>query len=37
MCELGIFIKVEKCVFAAREIPVLGDFMGRHKIRMDPD
>lgn len=35
--ELGIFVKLSKCVFAAHEIPILGDFMGREGIRMDPD
>jgi predicted aspartyl protease len=30
-------VKIEKCVFLADEIPVLGDFVGRTGVRMDPD
>ncbi|MFM2316888.1 MAG: hypothetical protein RLZZ155_1220, partial [Bacteroidota bacterium] len=30
-------VKIEKCVFLADEIPVLGDFVGRNGVRMDPD
>lgn len=33
----GLAIKLAKCVFAAPEIPVLGDFVGRQGVRMDPD
>lgn len=37
-CEReGLFVKLSKCVFAAEEIPVLGDFVGRNGIRIDPD
>jgi len=37
-CETrGLSIKLSKCVFAASEIPVLGDFVGRRGVRMDPD
>jgi hypothetical protein len=37
-CEKeGLFVKLSKCVFVAEEIPVLGDFVGRHGIRIDPD
>lgn len=35
--ENGLLIKLSKCVFAATEIPVLGDFVGRKGVRMDPD
>ena len=35
--EMGVFIKISKCIFAAHEIPVLGDFIGRNGLRMDPD
>ena len=35
--EKSLSIKIEKCVFVAEEIPVLGDFVGRHGVRMDPD
>ena len=35
--ESGLSIKLSKCVFAATEIPVLGDFVGRKGVRMDPD
>lgn len=32
-----LYLKLSKCVFCAEEIPVLGDFVGRHGVRMDPD
>ena len=35
--EKGLSIKLEKCVFVATEIPVLGDFVGRNGVRIDPD
>ena len=35
--EFGLSIKLSKCVFCAPEIPVLGDFVGRQGVRMDPD
>lgn len=35
--EKGLRIKIEKCVFLAAEIPVLGDFVGREGVRVDPD
>lgn len=35
--EKSLSIKIEKCVFVATEIPVLGDFVGRNGVRMDPD
>lgn len=35
--EEGITIKLSKCVFLAEEIPVLGDFVGRNGVRIDPD
>ena len=35
--KMGVFIKISKCIFAAHEIPVLGDFIGRNGLRMDPD
>ena len=38
LCEKrGLCLKLSKCVFAAVEIPVLGDFVGRQGVRMDPD
>jgi hypothetical protein len=37
-CESrGLSIKLSKCVFVQQEIPVLGDFVGRSGVRMDPD
>jgi hypothetical protein len=37
-CEtFGLTIKLSKCIFCAPEIPVLGDFVGRQGVRMDPD
>ena len=30
-------IKLSKCVFVQEEIPVLGDFVGRNGVRIDPD
>jgi len=37
-CEdRGLSIKLSKCVFVSEEIPVLGDFVGRSGVRMDPD
>lgn len=33
----GITIKLSKCVFVSAEIPVLGDFVGRDGVRVDPD
>ena len=35
--DFGLSIKLSKCVFLAAEIPVLGDFVGRKGVRMDPD
>ncbi len=35
--ERGLSIKLAKCVFVSDEIPVLGDFVGRNGVRMDPD
>lgn len=35
--EFGLSIKISKCVFVSPEIPVLGDFVGRSGVRMDPD
>lgn len=35
--EKSLKIKLSKCVFAADEIPVLGDFVGRQGVRMDPE
>jgi Reverse transcriptase (RNA-dependent DNA polymerase) len=35
--QKNITIKLEKCVFLAAEIPVLGDFVGRDGVRVDPD
>jgi transposase InsO family protein len=35
--ERGLSIKLSKCVFVKEEIPVLGDFVGRSGVRMDPD
>ena len=37
-CEdVGVSIKLSKCIFVAAEIPVLGDFVGREGVRIDPD
>ena len=37
-CEQeGITIKLSKCVFLADEIPVLGEWVGRAGVRVDPD
>ena len=35
--DYGIILKLSKCIFLAPEIPVLGDFVGRDGIRIDPD
>ncbi|OWZ19816.1 reverse transcriptase [Phytophthora megakarya] len=35
--EERVYIKLSKCTFCAWEIPCLGDFIGIHDIRMDPD
>jgi Reverse transcriptase (RNA-dependent DNA polymerase)/Retroviral aspartyl protease len=35
--SFGLTIKISKCQFCAPEIPVLGDFVGRQGVRMDPD
>jgi RNase H-like domain found in reverse transcriptase/Integrase zinc binding domain/Reverse transcriptase (RNA-dependent DNA polymerase)/Chromo (CHRromatin Organisation MOdifier) domain len=35
--QYGLSIKLSKCVFCSPEIPVLGDFVGRTGVRMDPD
>jgi hypothetical protein len=37
-CESrGLSIKLSKCMFLCEEIPVLGDFVGRSGVRIDPD
>ncbi|OWZ03692.1 polyprotein [Phytophthora megakarya] len=35
--EQQLYVKLSKCTFCAEEIPCLGDYFGRHGIRMDPD
>ena len=35
--EKQMRVKLSKCVFMADEIPVLGDFVGRHGVRIDPE
>lgn len=35
--EEQLYVKLSKCTFCASEIPCLGDFIGIHGIRMDPD
>ena len=35
--EKQLKVKLSKCVFVAPEIPVLGDFVGRKGVRMDPE
>lgn len=35
--KTGLSIKLSKCVFASDEIPVLGDFVGRKGVRIDPE
>lgn len=35
--EKGLAIKLSKCVFVQPEIPVLGEFVGRQGVRIDPD
>ena len=35
--EKGLAIKLSKCVFVQPEIPVLGEFVGREGVRIDPD
>ena len=32
-----LYIKLNKCVFCATEIPCLGDFVGKNRVRIDPD
>jgi hypothetical protein len=34
--ERNLRVSLHKCIFAAPEIPVLGDIVGRNGIRMDP-
>ncbi|OWZ09204.1 hypothetical protein PHMEG_00018133 [Phytophthora megakarya] len=35
--EEQLYVNLSKCTFCASEIPSLGDFIGIHGIRMDPD
>lgn len=35
--EHQLSIKISKCVFVSPEIPVLGEFVGRNGVRIDPD
>ena len=35
--DRGLSIKLAKCVFVNAEIPVLGDFVGRNGVRIDPE
>jgi len=37
-CQIkGLSIKLSKCVFVSPEIPVLGEFVGRNGVRIDPE
>ncbi|KAG3097427.1 hypothetical protein PI124_g10213 [Phytophthora idaei] len=34
--EQQLYVKIEKCVFCAREVPCLGDIVGVDGVKMDP-
>ena len=37
MREHKLYANLKKCIFAAREIPILGCIVGKHGVRSDPE
>ena len=37
MRDHKLYVNLEKCIFAASEIPLLGRIMGKHVVRPDPE